>query len=415
MSPPDPMRTLFVGRDWFPNSAGGLDRYFHGAVHRLPGTGLGGEAVVSVLRAGQTAPLPLHGMTGEGARLSRRLLGARRAARAVLSRGVDVANAHFALYAFPWLDLLPARTPLVVHFQGPWADELALQERGRSLPLRVALARRIERRVYGRADRVITLSGAFRDLARDRYGIPGDRIRVVPGGVDTAPFLAAPERRTARERLDWPEDRPILLTVRRLEPRMGLEMLLDALVEVRRACPRVLLLIGGAGSLAERLRARIVERDLADNARLLGFVAEEELPLAYAAADLTLVPSTALEGFGLVTVEALASGTPVLGTPVGGTPEVLRGLSPELIFEGATAPALTARLEAALKGEVALPDRDACRTYAERFSWETVATRVRGIFDEATSRRASARAHADRPRLVEVREPSAHGLSRSDP
>jgi glycosyltransferase involved in cell wall biosynthesis len=240
----------------------------------------------------------------------------------------------------------------------------------------------MERAVYRRAIQVITLSEAFRDIAHRDYGIPLAALRVVPGGVNLAPYLATPSRREARERLGWPSDRPILLTVRRLARRMGLEGLVDAIGLLKRTHPNVLLLIGGKGLIIDELRARIQEAKLQDNVRMLGFVSDADLPLAYAAADLTVVPTMALEGFGLVTAEALAAGTPVVGTPVGGTPEVLRGLEPQLIFDSVEPRALAERLNEILSGRVPLPDEMACRAHAARYGWEVVAPQMRAIFDE---------------------------------
>jgi glycosyltransferase involved in cell wall biosynthesis len=324
-------------------------------------------------------------MAPAGASLARRWQGARRAARAVIHEGVDLVNSHFALYAYPWLRDLPRSTPLVVNFQGPWADELAVEGSGRRNLVRVRLARHIETRVYRRATRVITLSEAFRDLARSRYGVAAERIHVIPGGVETSLYRAAPGRAEARARLGWPADRPILLAVRRLARRMGLEALVTAMAEVRRACPQVLLLIGGRGALAAELQARIEALDLTAHVRLVGFVPDDKLPLAYAAADLTVMPTVALEGFGLVTAESLAAGTPVMGTPVGATPEILRGLAPELVFAAPSAEAMAERLIAALTGHMALPGPETCRDYAMRYDWEAVLPRVREVFEAAVT------------------------------
>jgi glycosyltransferase involved in cell wall biosynthesis len=322
-------------------------------------------------------------MAPRGSSLFRIWKGSRAAARDVLRVGVDLVNVHFALYGLPCVKSLPDEMPLVVHFHGPWADEIAA-ENGKLLGrMRSIVGRRIELAVYRRATRLVTLSHAFARILSERYGIPQERIRVVPGGVDLQPFFAAPSREVARERLGWPKDRPILLTVRRLVRRVGLEMLLDAMDHVRRAVPDVLLLVGGKGVLAQELQSRIHASGLEKHVRLLGLVPEADLPLAYAAADVSVVPSLKLEGFGLVTTESLGAGTPVLGTPIGGTPEILQGLDPAMIFESPSAPALADRMIAALQGQVRLPSRDRCRAYAARYDWREVAPRIRGVFEEA--------------------------------
>ena len=120
--------------------------------------------------------------------------------------------------------------------------------------------------------------------------------------------------------------------------------------------------------------------------RFLGFGADQELPAAYRAADLTVVPSVAAEGFGLIVVESLADGTPVLVTPVGGLPEVVRELSPEMVLPATGACSLAEGLTTALAGELALPDSEAARTYARaRYDWPVVAACVRDVYLEAVS------------------------------
>lgn len=383
-----PMRALLVGMEWFPNRAGGLNRYFYEEVHALPQAGVDGVAVVTYLRPQQTAPLSLRAMCAEAGTARDRRQGVRRIVGEELRRGVDVVNAHFALYAYPWLRDLPATTPLVLNFQGPWADEMAAERAGWKSKLRILMARRIEKTVYKRVDRMITLSHAFAQLAQTRYDVPSDRLCVIPGAVNTSLYTHAPERGLARERLGWPLDRPILLAVRRLARRMGLENLVDAMQQVQRQHPNALLLIGGKGEIAGELQARIEERNLTFNVRLLGFVPDEDLPLAYAAADLTVVPTVSLEGFGLITVESLAAGTPVMGTPVGGTPEILRGLNPELVFAAPTVEAIAEGISAALSGRMSLPERQDCRAYAARYDWSVVTPRIRDVFEEAKQARA---------------------------
>lgn len=377
------LRVLLAGMEWLPNQTGGLNRYYHDLVQALPEAGVGGIALVSDLRAGQTAPLELRALTTRGTGLADVWRDSRRVVRRALQEKIGLVNAHFAPYAWPWLREVPPSLPFVVHFHGAWADEIAM-EAGKPLRGgRVLVARWLERRVYRRADRVITLSQAFADVAHRGYGVERGKIRVVPGGVDAAAFRSGPERREARMRLGWPEEKRILLSVRRLTPRMGLENLITAFAALQRAHPDALLFLAGKGPLAVPLQRQIEAAGLADRIRLLGFIPDSDLPLAYAAADITVVPTVALEGFGLVSLESLTAGTPVLGTPVGGTPEVLRDLDPRLLFDDATPAALTERLDAALSGQFALPDRAACRAYAARFDWRQIAPRVRAVYDEA--------------------------------
>ena len=111
--------------------------------------------------------------------------------------------------------------------------------------------------------------------------------------------------------------------------------------------------------------------------RFLGFVREEQLPLAYRAADLSVVPSVSLEGFGLIVPESLSAGTPVLVTPVGGLPETVAGLSDALVLRDASPAAIADGLSAALLGERAMPGPAQCEEFARRqYDWPVIAHQV---------------------------------------
>jgi glycosyltransferase involved in cell wall biosynthesis len=191
-------------------------------------------------------------------------------------------------------------------------------------------------------------------------------------------------RAECRRVLGWPEGRPIVLCVRRLVRRVGVDTLIDAAAVVRERVPEALVLVAGRGPLRAELEARIAERGLANHVRLLGFVPDERLPMAYRAADLSVVPTAALEGFGLITVESLAAGTPCVVTPVGGLADVVAPIAPQLVTGSASAADIGATLAAALRGEVDLPDARACVRYArDGFDWPVIADRVRDVYELA--------------------------------
>ena len=381
-------RVLFSGMEWFPVCRdGGLNRYFYESIEALAEVGVKGAALVSYAEPSKVGEIAIRGMAAKGAPLWRRWWGGRTLALETFKHGVDVANAHFALYTLPWLRDLPTDVALVSHFHGPWSGEMRAEAVTVQDRIAARAAHWLERAGYLRSDRIVTLSAAFRDLLHGAYGVPLGKIRVVPGGVDLTRYLAAPEKAAARGKMGWPQDRRILLSIRRLVRRMGLDLLVDAVAEVRREYPDVLLLIGGKGAEEHRLKAQIDELGLAEHVRLLGFVPESDLPIAYAAADVSVVPTVALEGFGLITVESLAAGTPVLGTAVGGTSEILQPFRPELLFADATAGAMAEKLRAVLRGSVTLPDRAACRAHAQRYGWPAVVPQLMAVFQEAIGER----------------------------
>ncbi|WP_323119928.1 glycosyltransferase family 4 protein [Burkholderia alba] len=376
------IRSLQIGMHWFPERAGGLDRMYHALVGALPGAGVAVRGVVAGSeRVAADTGGAIRGFGSATQSLARRMLAARYALRDVVrAERPDVVSSHFALYTFPGLDVMRG-IPQVSHFQGPWADESHV-EGADSLGRKAKHC--LEQTVYARSSRLIVLSQAFGQILTSRYRIDPARVRVVPGCVDTAQFDLPITPADARRTLQLPQDRPIVLAVRRLVRRMGLEDLIDAIAIVRKRHPDVLLLIAGKGRIADELQARIDAGGLTGNVKLLGFVPDEHLAALYRAATVSVVPTVALEGFGLITVESLASGTPVLVTPVGGLPEAVAGLSERLVLPGIGAGAIAEGLRDALSGGLALPDAQACRRYArEHFDNAVIARRVAGVYEEA--------------------------------
>jgi glycosyltransferase involved in cell wall biosynthesis len=376
------VRSLQIGIAWATQGAGGSGRVFADLVRHLPENGIEVSGVVS-------APSDVSVRTNrqidvfapEGASMLARLRGARQHLKSLLSNKTpDLIASHFALYTAPILDDLKRRN-LVVHFHGPWAAE-SMQED--SNPILSAVKKRIELAVYSRATRVIVLSRAFADILQCEYGIPESRIRIVPGAADISRFAIDCNRMQARERLSWPLDKRILVTVRRLVSRMGLDRLIDAMAIVVANDPNTILYIAGKGRLRAALEERVSALKLTEHVRFLGFVSDDELPLIYKAADLNVVPTLALEGFGLVAVEALAAGTPSMVTPVGGLPEVISGLSPDLVFASASVEDIAQGISGVVSGSIALPSSLACRSFAaEHYSVSRMVAEVADVYREA--------------------------------
>ena len=376
-APARPLRCAAIGGEWLGEVYGGLNRFFVDLLNHLPAAGV----EVAATAAGKKSEADPAGTSFSPAHdfLPRRLWRARREVRR-LAAGADLVACHFALYGWPALPL--GDKPLVVHFHGPWTGESTAEGAGR---VNVFAKRAIERAVYRRADRIITLSGAFKQLLVERYGVAPERVAVVPGAVDLGRLTTPLSRAAARIKLGLPAGRPIVLCVRRLARRMGLEALLEATDLLRRTMPDVLVLIAGKGPLEEELRGRIEELGLENHVRLLGFVPDADLPATFRAADVSVVPSRELEGFGLVTLESLAAGTPVLVTPVGGLVEAVGGLDAgRLVLPGGEPADLFEGLADALDRPASLPDSAACvRHVRENFDWPVIASRVADVYREA--------------------------------
>jgi glycosyltransferase involved in cell wall biosynthesis len=291
----------------------------------------------------------------------------------------DAINLHFALYSFPILDILPKGVPVTFNFHGPWASES--QEEVVNKKLSVWLKEKIiEQSTYNRCDRFIVLSKAFGQILHQKYQVPWQKIHIIPGGVDINHFQNNLSRQEARIKLGWPTNRPILFTSRRLVHRMGIDKLLQAIAMIKAGIPDIWLAIAGRGHIQALLQQQARELGLENNVQFLGFVPENDLPVAYQAADLTVMPSQSFEGFGLAILESLACGTPVLCTPVGGMPEILQKFSPDLITEAITVESIADKLAQVMLGKLPLPSREECRNYTiKNYDWTNIAQQVRQV------------------------------------
>ena len=339
------------------------------------------------------------------------ILGARRTTADELARQpADVLHLHQPLAGYGALaSRAGRRLPGLYSFYSPAPLEYR-SRRGMTARHRAGLAGvtgtamlwAFERACLRRVALVHVLSDFAASQVWKLYAVPQERIVKIPGAAATERFQPAADRGAVRRALGVSPDRPLLLTVRNLESRMGLDNLLRAMASVKARRPDARLLIGGAGSLRTALEAQSHALGLADHVTFLGFVPDAELPRYYQAADVFVLPTRELEGFGLVTVEALACGTPVLGTPIGATPEILRPLCASLVFDGTSPEVMAEGLERFLANKTRDPEgyerlRLDCRAHCERhYAWARATTdleralrRVAAVPADASGRHAA--------------------------
>lgn len=371
---------LTLGTGWFPENPGGLERYIYELTHKLVasqdqvelcGVGLPTDA--------KNTRIKLTNLADPDSKISSRLWSIRDNFKKTRLGKPDAINLHFALYSFPILDILPKGVPVTFNFHGPWASES--QEEVVNKKFSIWLKEKlIEQSTYNRCDRFIVLSKAFGQILHQKYQIPWQKIHIIPGGVDIDHFQNNLSRQEARIKLGWPTNRPILFTSRRLVHRMGIDKLLQAIAMIKTGIPDIWLAIAGRGHIQALLQQQAKELGLENNVQFLGFLPENDLPVAYQAADLTVMPSQSFEGFGLAIVESLACGTPVLCTPVGGMPEILEKFSPDLITETITVQSIADKLAQIMLGQLPLPSREECRNYTiKNYDWTNIAQQVRQV------------------------------------
>jgi glycosyltransferase involved in cell wall biosynthesis len=327
-----------------PDQVGGLYRYVRELSAALVRTG----ARVTVITKRSTVDLPERETGADGVELIRYSVGSKRsplfgplypvrAARPVVGAmrrrtGDQVFHGHFPLPALP---ATFGSHPYLYTFHSPVYRELLPERQGTyALPgpmqkPAVALLKAVERRALARAARILVLSEySRREIALLDEGA-AQRVRVLPGGLDIERFTPGSPVDD-----DWTCVRggPLLLTARRLIPRTGVYELVEAMELIRQRVPDARLAIAGCGAQEERIRTLAAQLGLSHEVvRFLGDLRDDQLVGWYRGADLVVMPTQELEGFGLMTVEALACGTPVVGTPSGATPEILGPLDPRLV------------------------------------------------------------------------------------
>jgi len=245
----------------------------------------------------------------------------------------------------------------------------------------------IEKKVLNGCDRIAVLSRFTHERLGNVYKIPSGKMVVIPGGVDLQRFSPAVDKIEIRRHLSIPEERMILLTVRDLEPRMGLENLIYAFKEVIKELPDSYLVLGGRGPLKNKLISLSHKLGVENHIRFIGFIQEEDLPDYYRMADIFILPTLELEGFGLITLEALASGIPVLGTPVGGTVEILSRLDLKYLFKNTKPKSMASLITETCRQFKNNPrlwqDVSAqCRAFVEaQYSWERNVDSTEELFE----------------------------------
>jgi glycosyltransferase involved in cell wall biosynthesis len=257
-----------------------------------------------------------------------------KAAAAVLERHlaqVDAIHGHIQLAYLAALKLYGDSVHSCYTIHSPARMEMAIVWRNSSFlrkltaPIGLWMINRMEAECLRRSRVVTALSQYTIDCIGKIHGKElAKAVRLVPGWVDTSRFVPVEDRGRVKAQLGWPTDVPILFTLRRLEPRMGLDRLLDASHRLHREGLKFHLMIGGSGTLRERLEEQARTLEISKLVTFLGRVEDRELPLAYAACDAFVLPTAELECFGLIALEALSAGRPVLATPVGAIPEIIR-------------------------------------------------------------------------------------------
>jgi phosphatidylinositol alpha-mannosyltransferase len=319
-----------------------------------------------------TATLVTVGGTSSGAGFDPRSVA--RIARLMASEHFDLVHVHEPLMPLtPWAAVWYARAPVVATFH-------VHRETGHRY---YSIARPLLAPIMTRIARRIAVSRAARRTVATHF--PG-QYEVVPNGIDVDRFRGPAPRPAAMA-----EGVRHVLFVGRLEPRKGVGHLLTAMATVQRRFARARLLIVGDGH--ERTALERLAAATHVDVQFMRGVPDEELPALYQWSDVACSPATGGESFGIVLIEALAAGTPVVATSIEGYEEAIGSAQCVRLVPPGDAPALAAAIEDLLS------DRDlrrkcspAARQVACQYDWNVIARRIQSIYEETLgSRRDRAR------------------------
>ena len=254
----------------------------------------------------------------------------------------------------------------------------------------------IERSMARRADRVITCSHYMRGHVADIFDLDESRISVIPNGIDPMDLQPIDDLPTLRERFAAPEEKLVLL-VGRLVYEKGFQLALQALPPIIERLGDVRFLVAGSGTHEQQLKDQAQQLGLIEHGSFLGWIGDDVLHSLYRIADLCVVPSI-YEPFGLVALEAMASGCPCIVADTGGLREVVpAGERVGLRFNGGDADHLGVMIERLLT-DTQLRERLVAEAseHVLRFDWNDIAQQTREVYRELTGTSTPTRlAHHD--------------------
>jgi phosphatidyl-myo-inositol alpha-mannosyltransferase len=285
----------------------------------------------------------------------------RRIRSAMRSFDPDLIHAHEPLTpSTSMLAVLAAEAPVVATFHASLDRSRLMELAGPAL-----------RQVSGRIDAAVAVSDTAASFVRRVVRVP---LEIVPNGVDVRAF-SDPGRP-----VEGLPAGPKILWVNRLDPQKGFEIMLRAFEQIASEVGEVHLLVAGDGR--DRVLLRSLPGDIRSRILRLGTVAHEALPRYHAAADVFVSPATGQESFGIVLVEAMAAGVPVVASDIAGYREVVRDGIDGLLVPPGDPNALAAAIRRVLsEPELAATLRAAGRSRAEDFSWRAVAPRLEAVYD----------------------------------
>jgi glycogen(starch) synthase len=249
----------------------------------------------------------------------------------------------------------------------------------------------VERWITNRADRVIACSYYMREQIADIFGVPDEKIVVIPNGIDPEDLQPQDEHELERLRMQFADpDEKLVLLLGRLVYEKGFQLALEAMPSLIERLPTTRFLVAGSGTHEAELRRQASQLGLMEHGTFLGWIGDDVLHSLYRIADVCVVPSI-YEPFGLVALEAMASGCPCIVADTGGLREVVPHEEAGLRFRARDPVALGEMVERLLS-DSGLRQRLVAEAseHVLRFDWADVAESTAAVYSELTRVRGAA-------------------------
>jgi glycosyltransferase involved in cell wall biosynthesis len=239
----------------------------------------------------------------------------------------------------------------------------------------------IGKQVLKEADKIIVVSNATKNYVLSLGAAP-EKIEVLHNGVDLNRFKPSSEvKDEMRKKLGISKDARVVLTVRRLVYKNGIDTLIASAEIAVKKNPKLVFVVVGKGPDFDEVKEKIVQLGMQRNLRLTGFVSDRDLPFYYNVADLFALPSKSGEGLPLVALEAMATGLPVIATNVGGTSEVMSEAYGKLVPPNSPNSLAEAILEFSLK-DLSVIKKNLRIMMEQKYSWDKNVEKLIKIYEE---------------------------------
>jgi glycosyltransferase involved in cell wall biosynthesis len=239
----------------------------------------------------------------------------------------------------------------------------------------------IGRQVLKEADKIVVVSNATKNYVLSLDAAP-EKVEVLHNGVDLKRFRPLTGiKDEMRKKLGVSKDSRVVLTVRRLVYKNGIDTLIEGAKTAIKKNPRLVFIVVGKGPDFTQVKGKIEQLGIQENFRLTGFVSDEDLPVYYNTADFFVLPSKSGEGLPLVALEAMSCGVPVIATDVGGTSEVMNEDYGKLVPPNSPEALAEAILEFSQRDFSAVR-KNLRKMVEQKYSWDKNVEKLVKIYEE---------------------------------